>query len=631
MKTLFNNLQIVFIIFIFAENIFSQPTACDNCPKPIVDLYGVRMDVTMPTKGDSSGGAIDPLQPAFLNWIALGNAMVAMVQIKDNDPEKDCIDWLDGTMAQEFLANPDTVLKAHLENFSTGNLPANGPVPGIDYLIWASLDSSGGQFHFHVYLEDAHTRTRLAQGESDFTDPNKSTDAAGNATSQIEPIFDKIRAYQKNVRSLGGNDIAINAKVKIIPSKTDLKGGETIPVVFQVNDCDGTPLSNRWVKISATYGHFDKDSVETDASGISTANFTADNVKEVGNILGIYFPYFTPSNRRKGAWGDTTVNINYVPKNSWVVNIKENHYGTDVYHYQDNSTYEYSNSYSSSNAEVTQYVVGEFSDSSINIDYIVGGKGNNSGWGFDNGYTNSPTLYSSGYITEVEETDPTEDFLDIYLDDYLQYGKYNGIGFTSSFLLFQTENWYQFMAGSAVVPSPYEHDTTYINDQDPDNYLFYTVGPNDIDGGNNATWSRTDSGFIFKGDFYFDTTITDANSEETKHSEEHVIAKVIPYSKLTSVNSHFESSIPGEYKLFQNYPNPFNPTTRISYSIPKSSFVSLKIYNTLGQEVADLVNEEQQPGNYSFSFNASALSSGVYFYKINAGSFSNTKKFILLK
>jgi hypothetical protein len=219
----------------------------------------------------------------------------------------------------------------------------------------------------------------------------------------------------------------------------------------------------------------------------------------------------------------------------------------------------------------------------------------------------------------------------IGLDDYLQYGKYNGIGFTSSLLLFHTRNWYQFMAGSAVVPSPYEHDTTYTYDQDPDTYLVYTIGPNDIDGGNNATWNRTDSGFVFKGNFSHDTTITDANSEEKKHSEEHVIATVTPYSKLTSVNSPDGRSIPREYKLFQNYPNPFNPSTIISYSVPKSSLVSLKIFNTLGQEVVSLVNEEQSPGNYKVKLNGSSLSSGVYFYRIVAGSFVKTKKLILLK
>ncbi len=622
-------LAFVFIgTFIFISNIYAQ-TACDNCPKPIVDIYGVRMDVGMPT--DSTGKVTNLLDPVFLNWIALGSAQVAMAQIQDNDPEKDCIHWLDGTMAQEFLANPDTVIKAHLENFSTGELPANGPVPGIDFLIWASLDSSGGQYHFHVYLEEAHTRARLAEGESDFTDPNKSLEAANTAILQIEPVFDKVRTYQKNVRNLGGNDVAINAKIKIIPSKGDLKGGETIPVVFEVNDCDGTPLSNRWVKISATYGHFDKDSVETDGSGKSTANFTADNVSDMGNLTGIYFPYFTPSDTRKGAWGDTTVNINYEPTNSWVVNIKENHLSTDVSNYQDNITYSYTSKTISDQSEVTQYVVGNFSDSSISIDYIAGAKGYTSGSSFEGGYSYSSTIYGNGSIITSDETDPTEDFInDIGLDDFLQYGTYNGIGFTSALNLFEVQHWHQFMAGSGVSPSPYNHDTTLTLDI-AFNYYVFTVGPNDIDGGNNATWTKTDSGFVFKGDFSLDTTITDANSEEVKHLEEHVVATVTPYSKLTSVNSPVVNTIPQEYKLFQNYPNPFNPSTIIKYQIPKQSHVVIKVYDILGNQVAVLANKYEPAGKYIVNFDASKLSSGVYFYTINAGSFVQTKKLVLMK
>jgi Secretion system C-terminal sorting domain len=89
--------------------------------------------------------------------------------------------------------------------------------------------------------------------------------------------------------------------------------------------------------------------------------------------------------------------------------------------------------------------------------------------------------------------------------------------------------------------------------------------------------------------------------------------------------------IPTIYKLSQNYPNPFNPSTTIEYSIPKTSFVSLKIYDILGTEVATLVNEEKPAGNYQVSFDASSLSSGVYFYRLPAGSFVETKKMILLK
>ncbi len=91
------------------------------------------------------------------------------------------------------------------------------------------------------------------------------------------------------------------------------------------------------------------------------------------------------------------------------------------------------------------------------------------------------------------------------------------------------------------------------------------------------------------------------------------------------------SGTPTEYKLEQNFPNPFNPTTNIRYSIIKASKVTLKIYDILGREVKTLVNTEQAPGQYTVMFDAQNLSSGVYFYQLNAGSFTATKKLMLLK
>ena len=92
-----------------------------------------------------------------------------------------------------------------------------------------------------------------------------------------------------------------------------------------------------------------------------------------------------------------------------------------------------------------------------------------------------------------------------------------------------------------------------------------------------------------------------------------------------------QNQIPIINKLYQNYPNPFNPTTKINYSIPRRSLVTLKVYNILGNEVATLVNEEKAAGNYKVVFDGSYLSSGTFFYKIQSGSFTDTKKFILLK
>jgi len=90
-------------------------------------------------------------------------------------------------------------------------------------------------------------------------------------------------------------------------------------------------------------------------------------------------------------------------------------------------------------------------------------------------------------------------------------------------------------------------------------------------------------------------------------------------------------AIPGEFKLSQNFPNPFNPSTQIEYSVPVNRHVSLKVFNPLGQEVMTLFDGVQQPGNYVATFDGTHLTSGVYFYRLESGDVSLTKKLVLIK
>ncbi|HZW38483.1 MAG TPA: T9SS type A sorting domain-containing protein [Ignavibacteriaceae bacterium] len=153
--------------------------------------------------------------------------------------------------------------------------------------------------------------------------------------------------------------------------------------------------------------------------------------------------------------------------------------------------------------------------------------------------------------------------------------------------------------------------------------------------GTDSTWTSEPSGF---GDFAYrvryikqtaprtfqkpyEAPVDTWTNAETKTDQE-----TSPYTGVRELGT-----VANTYQLAQNYPNPFNPSTKITFSIPEAGLVTLKVYNALGQEVATLVNEELGANSYEYNFNASKLSSGLYFYTISSGSFTATKKMMLIK
>jgi hypothetical protein len=102
-------------------------------------------------------------------------------------------------------------------------------------------------------------------------------------------------------------------------------------------------------------------------------------------------------------------------------------------------------------------------------------------------------------------------------------------------------------------------------------------------------------------------------------------------SVVADVSRNWDADVPASYSLFQNYPNPFNPSTTIRYALPHRSFATLSVYNTLGQQVAILVNGEMEAGYREVTFNANGLASGVYFYRLTAGGFAQARKLVLVR
>jgi len=131
----------------------------------------------------------------------------------------------------------------------------------------------------------------------------------------------------------------------------------------------------------------------------------------------------------------------------------------------------------------------------------------------------------------------------------------------------------------------------------------------------------TDNSMLANGSYYYIVTAQYDAGESVPSNEAQVL--------VTSV--HAQENIPREFSLSQNYPNPFNPTTTIEYALPQAARVELKVYNMYGHEVNILVTGRKEAGKYTVEFNATNLSSGVYFYQLRAGEFMATKKLILLR
>jgi hypothetical protein len=140
----------------------------------------------------------------------------------------------------------------------------------------------------------------------------------------------------------------------------------------------------------------------------------------------------------------------------------------------------------------------------------------------------------------------------------------------------------------------------------------------------------TDSSACFRMTFLEGSAIFDNNTPLT-YPTSWTFTNIDTCLILPSAIAKLETEIPVSYSLSQNYPNPFNPVTMIKFALPKASFVKLKVYDILGREVANLVNDFKSAGTYIVDFDASALSSGVYFYRLETEKYTDVKKMVVLK
>jgi len=169
--------------------------------------------------------------------------------------------------------------------------------------------------------------------------------------------------------------------------------------------------------------------------------------------------------------------------------------------------------------------------------------------------------------------------------------------------------------GLYIAMSTEDSSVTYINGS----LSIASLAPGETVFPSSSFTVRVDTS-IFSGEFLFNFNIKSDGWSYWKDTVSYIVTGV-----------EDEMTLPEEFSLSQNYPNPFNPSTTIKYGVKERSFVELRVYDILGREVVSLINEEKDAGYYENNFNASKLSSGVYFYQLKAGTFVETKKMLLLK
>jgi hypothetical protein len=207
-----------------------------------------------------------------------------------------------------------------------------------------------------------------------------------------------------------------------------------------------------------------------------------------------------------------------------------------------------------------------------------------SGW--DSGYSVQQTT-DGGYIiagTELIKTDTNGDTL--WTKPYFGYSVQQ-----------TTDGGYIIAGGNAIIKTDDNGDTLWTKS-------FQGVG--------NSIQQTSDGGYIVAG----------------SQNRDVLLIKIAP--DITSIDDNQPVSV-NDYQLHQNYPNPFNPSTTIEFSLPQSGFVTLKIYNILGEKVATLVSDRLSPGSYSYVWDASELTSGVYLYRLQAADYIETRKMVLTR
>jgi len=507
----------------------------------------------------------------------------------------------------------DSLVGDTLYRFQPVTSPDSVGATGVDYSITSSITGGTGSYVVSVFLKNLYNGDVVAHGTADFSSLSGSDfqAACDSAVSAILPIEVKIHSYEDDIRT--SNPAAcINPQIQMTPLSSYIGLRDSTRIALSVTDCDGFPLGQRTLTLSTNAGSVSPQTVQTDADGNAVATFSGGSksvvatlTADMGTTVSITGDSSSPESQVFVFVGEPdTANLG---KLDFTMSVQ--YYDFSDTNYDDGVTTYWNQGHATQVWSASGSWLGYYThdDSSFNFsaDTIFALQGG---------------MFEDGLIKYEQFSFNDESNL------YTGYNYFGTINMKSPGNIsgYYTPSDYIFAAQVNYLYNGNDYSREYLNDD-----LILESNKYNINRNSQASISFFNGdprgGIVYLGGIatiYFHSTSLGIGTTFS--------GTIKPLSTTLGVKG-ISHSLPANFKLDQNYPDPFNPVTVIRYDLPKLSQVSIVVYDILGRKVETLVNEEKSPGHYQVSLDASRLPSGVYFYRLQAGAFTQTKKMLLLK
>ncbi len=613
------------LFFALAAAPIMSVQALDNWPTPSVALY----DCNVSKAGTDNGSQVN----------ALNSASKCILQniLKDTST-KDVFLFSYGFA--------DTTAGDMASSGTVFTLPDSGGSRDAvyDFIIASAISGNSGGYTLTVTLYNGHTLTRVVEGSAGFSSATTAAVSAACVTAlqKILPLTAGIRAYLISVKA-AYPALTINPQIVVSPTRISVPLKGSTSVVITVTDCDGMPVANRHVALESTRGSFAASFGTTDGSGKATVTFNAGNAPGAAALT-------ATMNKTVSILGDTTSPLGTASivlgdadtKNMWVLEFDVRRsftsYQDEITSTPDEKRWKQKNSFWSQHA-TGRYMAESTNDTNTEFEFsdsllTVYGKYFSHDFKKEtftdlSGNSCPKSTWSMGGSTETWSAQVSSE----------RQGGAHIVYDPQGITLFD-------IAVPYSNPYAYEYDwhidgifengqcrTQSIHDCTRFKMSLNMTGGVTLSGiepVQGLSMSPTYTGKTITGYMIFvDQPGGGMTSNGTVYvTSNQCSATLRPVQAPTPVEKTEPANI---FSLAQNYPNPFNPATRISFTVGSRSTVSMKVFDPLGREVATLVSEEMPAGEYSRIWKADAMPSGVYFYRMQAGAFSETKRLILLK